>query len=81
MEDQSDQSDAFACYDRVCAGPGVIRVAFRAHVRRKLSECGTTAPVPAHEAARLIPAPGDPVKPVTAVGSLKQFRDEHGPLF
>jgi hypothetical protein len=38
--------------------------------------------VPAHEAARLIPAPDDPAKlvPKRAVGELKQFRDEQGPL-
>jgi transposase len=44
------QADAFTGYDRICAGPGVIRVACWAHVRRKFYECRTTAPVLAHEA-------------------------------
>ena len=33
------QADAFSGYDRICAGPGVIRVACWAHVRRKFYEC------------------------------------------
>ena len=45
------QADAFTGYDRLCAGPDVIRVAcWRAHARRKFYECRTTAPVLAHEA-------------------------------
>ena len=44
------QADAFTGYDRICAGPGVIRVACWAHVRRKFYECRTTAPVLAHDA-------------------------------
>src|SRR4029450_9161533 len=44
------QADAFAGYDRLCAGPDVIRVACWAHVRRKFYDARTSAPVPAHEA-------------------------------
>ena len=44
------QADAFTGYDRLCAGPDVIRVACWAHARRKFYECRTTAPVLAHEA-------------------------------
>jgi hypothetical protein len=44
------QADSFAGYDRIWAGPGVIRAACCAHVRRKFYECRATAPVPAHEA-------------------------------
>jgi hypothetical protein len=44
------QADAFSGYDRLCAGPEVIRVACWAHVRRKFYECRTTAHVLAHEA-------------------------------
>ncbi|QDV39463.1 IS66 family transposase [Tautonia plasticadhaerens] len=44
------QADAFTGYDRICAGPDVIRVACWAHVRRKFYECRTTAPILAHEA-------------------------------
>ena len=44
------QADAFTGYDRICAGPGVNRVACWAHVRRKFNDCRTTAPVLAHEA-------------------------------
>ncbi len=44
------QADAFAGYDRLCAGADVIRVACWAHVRRKFYDARTTAPVPAHQA-------------------------------
>jgi transposase len=44
------QADAFTGYDRICAGPAVIRVACWAHVRRKFYECRTSAPVLAHAA-------------------------------
>jgi hypothetical protein len=58
----------------------VIRVACWAQVYRKFYEFRTTAPVPDHEAARLVPAPVDPTNPVAkrAVGELKRFHDEHG---
>jgi transposase len=44
------QADAFAGYDRLCAGPGVTEVACWAHARRKFYDARTTAPVLAHEA-------------------------------
>ena len=44
------QADAFAGYDRLCAGANVIRVACWAHVRRKFYEARHTAPLPAHQA-------------------------------
>jgi Transposase IS66 family/IS66 C-terminal element len=44
------QADAFAGYDRLCAGANVIRVACWAHARRKLYDARNTAPLPAHEA-------------------------------
>jgi transposase len=44
------QADAFAGYNRLCAGPNVIRVACWAHARRKFYEAQTTAPLLAHEA-------------------------------
>jgi transposase len=44
------QADAFAGYDRLCAGAGVIRVACWAHVRRKFYDARHTAPLPAHQA-------------------------------
>jgi transposase len=44
------QADAFAGYNRLCAGPNVIRVACWAHARRKFDEARTTAPLPAYEA-------------------------------
>jgi transposase len=44
------QADAFTGCDRICAGPGVIRVACWVHVRRKFYECRATSPVQAHEA-------------------------------
>jgi transposase len=44
------QADAFAGYDRLCAGPNVIRVACWAHVRRKFYDARHTAPLPAHQA-------------------------------
>jgi hypothetical protein len=44
------QADAFAGYNRLCAGTGVIRVACWAHARRKFYEGRTTAPLPAYEA-------------------------------
>jgi hypothetical protein len=44
------QADAFAGYNRLCAGPGVIRVACWAQARRKFYEGRTTAPLPAFEA-------------------------------
>jgi transposase len=44
------QADAFSGYDRLCAGPEVIKVACWAHVRRKFYDCRATAPVLAHEA-------------------------------
>lgn len=44
------QADAFTGYDRLCAGPEVIRVACWAHARRKFYEARSTAPVLAHEA-------------------------------
>ena len=42
------QADAFAGYDRLCAGADVIRVACWAHARRKFDEARTTAPLLAH---------------------------------
>ncbi len=44
------QAEAFSGYDRLCAGPEVIKVACWAHVRRKFYDCRTTAPILAHEA-------------------------------
>src|SRR5262249_2569584 len=44
------QADAFAGYDRICAGANVIRVACWAHARRKFDEARTTAPLLAHVA-------------------------------
>ncbi len=44
------QADAFAGYDRLCAGADVIRVACWAHVRRKFYDARHTAPLPAHHA-------------------------------
>ena len=44
------QADAFAGYDRLCAGANVIRVACWAHVRRKFYDARHTAPLPAHQA-------------------------------
>lgn len=44
------QADAFAGYDRLCAGAKVIRVACWAHARRKFYEARHTAPLPAHQA-------------------------------
>jgi transposase len=44
------QADAFAGYDRLCAGANVIRVACWAHARRKFYDARTSAPLPAHEA-------------------------------
>jgi hypothetical protein len=43
-------ADAFAGYNRLCAGPNVIRVACWAHARRKFHEARATAPLQAHEA-------------------------------
>jgi transposase len=42
------QADAFAGYDRLCAGADVIRVACWAHARRKFDEARTTAPLFSH---------------------------------
>jgi hypothetical protein len=44
------QADAFSGYDRLCAGPDVIKVACWAHVRRKFFESRASAPVLAHAA-------------------------------
>lgn len=44
------QADAFAGYDRICAGPDVTEVACWAHARRKFYQARTTAPELAHEA-------------------------------
>jgi transposase len=44
------QADAFTGYNRLCAGPNVIRVACWAHARRNFYEARTTAPLPAYEA-------------------------------
>lgn len=42
------QADAFAGYDRICAGANVIRVACWAHAGRKFDEARTTAPLLSH---------------------------------
>src|SRR5262249_47744595 len=44
------QADAFAGYNRLCAGPNVIRVACWAHARRKFFEARDTGLLPAYEA-------------------------------
>ena len=44
------QADAYAGYDRLCAGPDVIEVACWAHTRRKFYESRTTSPEIAHQA-------------------------------
>jgi transposase len=44
------QADAFAGYDRLCAGANVIRVACWAHARRKFYDARHTDPLPAHQA-------------------------------
>jgi transposase len=44
------QADAFAGYDRLCAGANVIRVACWAHTRRKFHDARFTDPLPAHQA-------------------------------
>jgi hypothetical protein len=44
------QADAFAGYDRLCAGAKVIRVACWAHARRKFYDARHTDPLPAHQA-------------------------------
>ncbi len=43
------QADAFAGYDRLCAGPAVDEVACWAHARRKFYESRTTSPEIAHQ--------------------------------
>ena len=44
------QADAYAGYDRLCAGPGVMEVACWAHTRRKFFDSRTTSPEIAHQA-------------------------------
>ena len=48
------QADAFAGYDRLCPGRGVIEVACWWHSQRKFYDCGLTAPELAHEAVARI---------------------------
>jgi transposase len=44
------QADAFAGYDRLCAGANVTRVAYWAHARRRFYDARHTDPLPAHQA-------------------------------